>query len=110
MRHHRHVYVERPGATVDRDLGDTIRQSPVWRAEEDFLQAVPRSAWHNANRGGVQSRTDGTPVEVSDSRCVDYQMAWMAIVLPRVIALGPHVMRAECAAQGAHRQHGRVPP
>ena len=28
-------------STVDRDLDDTIQQSPVWRAKEDLLRSVP---------------------------------------------------------------------
>ena len=34
-------WLERRVATVDRDLDDTIRKSPVWRAKENLLRTVP---------------------------------------------------------------------
>ena len=34
-------WLERRLSTVDRDLDDTIQQSPVWRAKEDLLRSVP---------------------------------------------------------------------
>ncbi|MDH4066995.1 MAG: transposase, partial [Acidobacteriota bacterium] len=38
----RHIrWLERRVAAVDRDLDDTIQQSPVWRAHEDLLRTVP---------------------------------------------------------------------
>lgn len=38
----RHIrWLERRVAAVDRDLDDTIQQSPVWRANEDLLRTVP---------------------------------------------------------------------
>ena len=34
-------WLERRVAAVDRDLGDTIQKSPVWRAKENLLRTVP---------------------------------------------------------------------
>ena len=34
-------WLERRVAAVDRDLDDTIQQSPVWRAKENLLRTVP---------------------------------------------------------------------
>ena len=34
-------WLERQLSTVDRDLDDTIQQSPVWRAKEHLLRSVP---------------------------------------------------------------------
>ena len=34
-------WLERQRRAVDRDLDDTIQQSPVWRAKEDLLRSVP---------------------------------------------------------------------
>jgi transposase len=34
-------WLERRVTEVDRDLDDTIRRSPVWRAKEDLLRSVP---------------------------------------------------------------------
>ena len=34
-------WLERRVAAVDRDLDDTIQQSPVWRAKENLLRSVP---------------------------------------------------------------------
>lgn len=34
-------WLERRVAAVDRDLDDTIQQSPVWRAKEHLLRTVP---------------------------------------------------------------------
>lgn len=38
----RHIaWLEKQLAEVDRDLGQSIRQSPIWRAQEDLLRSVP---------------------------------------------------------------------
>ena len=38
----RHIqWLERQLSAVDRDLDDTIQQSPVWRAKENLLRSVP---------------------------------------------------------------------
>ena len=38
----RHIrWLERRVTAVDRDLDDTIQQSPVWRAKENLLRSVP---------------------------------------------------------------------
>ena len=34
-------WLERQRRAVDRDLDDTIQQSPVWRAQEELLRSVP---------------------------------------------------------------------
>ena len=39
---HTHIrWLERQRRAVDRDLDDTIQQSPVWRAKEELLRSVP---------------------------------------------------------------------
>lgn len=35
------VWLQKQLAEVDRDLGQSIRQSPLWRAQEDLLRSVP---------------------------------------------------------------------
>jgi transposase len=38
----RHIrWLEHRIATVDRDLDDTIQESPAWRAKENLLRTVP---------------------------------------------------------------------
>lgn len=38
----RHIaWLEKQLAEVDRDLGQSIRQSPIWRAHEELLRSVP---------------------------------------------------------------------
>src|SRR5437016_14577302 len=44
------VWLERQLSDVDRDLDEAIRQSPLWRSQDDLLQSVPGG-------GPITSRT-----------------------------------------------------